>query len=37
MANEDQKRKNMRLALILATVALVFFLGFIVRMAMLGR
>jgi len=38
MADEDQRRKgNVRLALILATVALVFFLGFVVRMVLLGR
>ncbi len=29
----EQKKSNLRLALILASVALVFFLGFIARMA----
>jgi hypothetical protein len=37
MANEDQKKQNLRLALILASVALVFFLGFLARMALLGK
>jgi hypothetical protein len=29
--NTDQRKKNLRLALILASIALVFFIGFIVR------
>jgi hypothetical protein len=34
MAHDDDRKKgNLRLALILASVALVFFLGFIARMA----
>jgi len=33
MATEDQKKANRRLALILASIAIVFFLGFIARMA----
>jgi hypothetical protein len=37
MANEEQKKKNLRLALILASVAVVFFLGFLAKMALLGR
>ncbi len=37
MANEEHKRKNLRLALILASVALVFFVGFIAKMALLGH
>ena len=36
MANEEQKKKNLRLALILASVAVVFFLGFLAKMALLG-
>ncbi len=32
----DQKKSNRRLGLILASVALVFFAGFIVRMVVLG-
>ena len=34
---EDQKKKNLRLALILASVAVVLFLGFIAKMALLGN
>jgi hypothetical protein len=37
MAEDDRKKSNLRLALILASVALVFFLGFIAKMALLGR
>ncbi|MEI7783062.1 MAG: cytochrome oxidase small assembly protein [Betaproteobacteria bacterium] len=33
----QQDKSNRRLGLILATVALVFFLGFMVRMVLLGR
>ena len=36
MATEDQKKANRRLALILASIAVVFFVGFIARMAFLG-
>ena len=32
----EQKKSNLRLALILASVALVFFVGFMVKMALLG-
>lgn len=32
-ANEEQRKRNVRLGLILGSVALVFFVGFIVRMA----
>jgi hypothetical protein len=35
MASEEQKKANRRLGLILASIAIVFFLGFIVRMAFL--
>jgi hypothetical protein len=35
MPSEDQKKKNLRLALILASVALVFFLGFLAKMTLL--
>jgi hypothetical protein len=36
--NEEERRKsNVRLALILASVALVFFLGFIAKFVFLGR
>ncbi|MFD1580070.1 cytochrome oxidase small assembly protein [Ramlibacter ginsenosidimutans] len=37
MANDEQKRKNLRLALILASIAAVFFLGFIAKMVWLGH
>jgi hypothetical protein len=38
MANDDDRRKgNVRLALILASVALVFLLGFVAKMVLLGR
>jgi hypothetical protein len=33
----DQKKSNRRLGLILASVAIVFFIGFMVRMIWLGR
>ncbi|MGH6626323.1 MAG: cytochrome oxidase small assembly protein [Burkholderiaceae bacterium] len=33
----DQKKGNLRLALILASVALVFFAGFMAKMVLLGR
>jgi hypothetical protein len=36
IVNERQKRANLRLALILASVALVFFLGFIAKNALFG-
>jgi flagellar basal body-associated protein FliL len=38
MANEDPRKKaNLRLALILLSVVLVFFLGFMAKMAWLGH
>ena len=33
----EQQKNNRRLALILASVAIVFFIGFIAKMALLGR
>jgi len=33
----EQKRANRRLGLILASIAVVFFLGFLARMALSGR
>ena len=33
----DQKKQNLRLALILATVALVFFLGVLAKIVLVGR
>ncbi|HEX2616928.1 MAG TPA: cytochrome oxidase small assembly protein [Flavobacteriales bacterium] len=35
MADEDRKKSNLRLALILASIAAVFFLGFIAKMVLL--
>ncbi len=32
----EQKKSNLKMALILASVAVVFFVGFMVKMAMLG-
>ena len=34
--NDDVRKKNLRTGLILATVAVVFFLGFMARMVLLG-
>jgi hypothetical protein len=36
VADERQSRANVRLALILASIALVFFVGFIAKMVLLG-
>jgi len=33
----DQKKSNVRLGLILASVVVVFFIGFMVKMVLLGR
>ncbi|MFV0680764.1 cytochrome oxidase small assembly protein [Ottowia sp.] len=35
-SEENQRKRNVRLGLILASVALVFFVGFMVRMVLLG-
>nr|WP_315464785.1 cytochrome oxidase small assembly protein [uncultured Rhodoferax sp.] len=37
MASADQKKANVRLGLILASIALVFFAGFMVKMIFLGK
>jgi hypothetical protein len=37
MAGEHQKKSNLRMALILASIALVFFIGFVVKMFLLGH
>ena len=37
MAEDDRKKNNLRLALILASIAVVFFLGFIAKMVFLGH
>jgi hypothetical protein len=34
--NDEQRKRNVRLGLILGSVALVFFIGFITRMVLLG-
>ena len=36
MAPQEQRKRNVRLGLILGSVVLVFFIGFIVRMVVLG-
>jgi hypothetical protein len=33
----EQKKSNLRLGLILASVAIIFFLGFIAKLAFLGK
>lgn len=35
-ATPEQKKRNLRMALILASIAVVFFVGFLVKMAMLS-
>ncbi|MES2412413.1 MAG: cytochrome oxidase small assembly protein [Pseudomonadota bacterium] len=37
MTTPEQKKSNLRLALVLASVAIVFFAGFMVRMIFFGR
>jgi hypothetical protein len=37
VTEEERKKANLRLALILASVAAVFFFGFIIKMAVLGH
>jgi hypothetical protein len=37
MADDQRKKGNLRLALILASIALVFFLGFMAKMILLGK
>jgi hypothetical protein len=32
----EQKKSNLRMALVLASIAIVFFVGFMVKMALLG-
>lgn len=33
----EQKKRNLRMALVLASIAVVFFVGFMVKMAFLSR
>jgi hypothetical protein len=36
--NDDEKKKaNLRMALVLASIALVFFIGFVAKMVLMGR
>ena len=37
MTDDGQRKKNLRLALILASIAIVFFIGFIAKYALFGR
>jgi hypothetical protein len=37
MASEEQKKGNLRMALILASIALAFFVGFMIKMFLLSR
>jgi hypothetical protein len=37
MATDDKKKGNLRMALILASIALVFFIGFFVKMFLLSH
>jgi hypothetical protein len=37
MATPEQKKNNRRMGLILASIALVFFIGFMVKMVLLSR
>jgi hypothetical protein len=37
MTPEEQKKANMKMALILVSVVLIFFVGFMARMAWLGK
>jgi hypothetical protein len=37
MMADDNRKKNVRLALILVSVAVVFFVGFIAKTALMGR
>jgi len=37
MSTPEQKKNNLRLGLILASVAVAFFVGFMVKMVLLGK
>jgi hypothetical protein len=37
MADDDRRKGNVRLALILASIAVVFFIGFIAKFVLVGR
>ncbi len=36
MSSPDQKKRNVRLALVLASIAIMFFVGFMAKAALLG-
>jgi hypothetical protein len=36
MADDDRKKNNLRLALILASIALAFFVGFVAKIVLFG-
>jgi hypothetical protein len=37
MATEDGKKNNLRMALVLASIALAFFIGFMIKMYLLSK
>ena len=37
MTTREQKKRNLRMALVLASIAVVFFLGFFVKMTLLSH
>ena len=37
MSPEEQKKRNLRMALVLASIAAVFFVGFMAKMILLGH
>ena len=37
MTTPDQKKRNLRMALVLGSIAVVFFIGFMVKMALLSH
>jgi hypothetical protein len=37
MTTPEQKKRNLRMALVLASIAAVFFIGFMVKMALLSH
>lgn len=37
MADQEQKKRNLRMALVLASIAAAFFIGFMIKMAFLSN
>ncbi len=37
MTSPEQKKRNLRMALVLASIALIFFAGFMVKMVLLSK